>query len=232
MVRVIRLENATKTYDGPDGPVTALAATNLTVNTGEFVSVTGPSGCGKTTLLMVVGGMLRPNSGLVDVAGEEPYRLAASQRAGWRARTVGFIFQMFHLVPYLSVLDNVLLGPRLANDERARAGELLARLGLAERQAHKPAELSAGEKQRTAIARALLRRPRLLLADEPTGNLDTETGQDIMDLLRKLNETSRLTIVLVTHDEAVARQAHRIIRLNDGRIENVALSNASAAAAV
>jgi ABC-type lipoprotein export system ATPase subunit len=215
LVRVIRLENATKTYDGPDGPVTALAATNLTVNTGEFVSVTGPSGCGKTTLLMVVGGMLRPNSGLVDVAGEEPYRLAASQRAGWRARTVGFIFQMFHLVPYLSVLDNVLLGPRLANDERARAGELLARLGLAERQAHKPAELSAGEKQRTAIARALLRRPRLLLADEPTGNLDPENADEVFRSLQEFHHGGG-TVVVVTHGDVATAYADRQIEIDAG----------------
>ena len=214
---MIRLENVTKTYAGPSGPVTALGSTSLSVDAGEFVSIAGASGCGKTTLLMVLGGMLRPTSGQVEVAGEAPYALSNSQRAAWRARTVGFVFQMFHLVPYLSVRDNVLLGPRLSHEEPARAAELLTRLGLADRQRHKPAELSAGEKQRTAIARALLRRPKLILADEPTGNLDPENADEVFRTLQAFHRQGG-TVVVVSHGSVADAYAGRRVEMAAGQI--------------
>jgi len=203
---------------------------DLEVAEGDFVVVRGPSGSGKSTLLLTIAGMIRPTAGTVTVRGEDLYALGGRGRSRFRARNVGFVFQMFHLVPYLSVVENVILPGRLLShvgsdgkrarrqDPRVRALELLERFGLQDRLDHCPAELSTGERQRTAIARALINDPWLLLADEPTGNLDTETGGVVMDCLADLHRAGK-TVVLVTHDPTVDRYADRVLLLRGGRLE-------------
>jgi len=217
---MVRLESVTKAYRGPQGEVRALDAVSLAVAAGEFVAIQGPSGSGKSTLLLTVGGMVRPTSGRVLVDGTDLYALSPGHRARLRAETLGFVFQLFHLVPYLSVLDNVLL-PTLARpaaDARPRAAELLDRFGLAARAAHRPAELSIGERQRVAMARALLHRPRLLLADEPTGNLDADSAREVLAALAAFHRDGG-TVVLVTHEETAAGCAQRSVRIRGWRVE-------------
>ena len=216
---MVEVEAATKVYRGPQGKVRALDGVDLKVGEGEFVAVRGASGSGKSTLLLAIGGMVRPTSGRVVVAGTDLYALSPGQRARFRAENIGFVFQLFHLVPYLSVLENVLL-PSLAvpgNDRRDAAAALLERFGLAGRLHHRPSELSIGERQRAAMARALLNRPRLILADEPTGNLDPDNAAEVMKHLADLHREGA-TIVVVTHEEVVARYAQRTVSLQGGRV--------------
>lgn len=211
---MLELHNLRKTFRGPHGVVTALDDVSLPVRRGDFVAVRGPSGSGKTTLLLAAAGMLRPDSGQVLVDGEDLYRLSQGERAAFRAAHFGFVFQQFHLVPYLSVRENV-LSPSLARSlpgAHERAAELLRIFGLADRADHVPAKLSTGERQRTALARALLHRPRFLLADEPTGNLDEENGQIVLDHLAAFAKNGG-GVLLVTHDARAAACAHRIVRL-------------------
>jgi ABC-type lipoprotein export system ATPase subunit len=212
---MLEIRHLRKSYPTPRGPVQALADVSLQVGAGEFVAVQGPSGCGKTTLLLAAGGLLRPDSGQVLVSGQDLYELSAEARARFRAATIGFVFQQFHLIPYLSVLDNV-LSPTVASpvaDAAGRARELLERLGLAGRAQHVPAELSTGERQRTALARALLPRPRLLLADEPTGNLDEAAGEVVLGHLAAFARTGG-AVLLVTHDRQAAAHAQRLVLLS------------------
>jgi putative ABC transport system ATP-binding protein len=217
---VIRVEGVTKTYQAGGPP--ALAEVSMTVQAGHVVAVMGPSGSGKSTLLNLIAGLDRPTAGSVTVAGERIDKLGESALARFRARHVGIVFQFFNLLDDLTVEDNVLLPAQLAGasrkQARARAGELLARMGIEQHKNAYPARLSGGERQRVAIARALVNAPELLLADEPTGALDTATGQQIVRLLRQLNEGGQ-TMVLVTHDPALAdRYAARTVRLVDGRL--------------
>src|SRR5262245_29131128 len=208
------LRHVRKTYTGPQGPVVALADLSLDVGRGGFVAVRGSSGCGKTTLLLVAGGLLNPDAGDVLLDGQHVYRLPREARARLRASSIGFVFQQFHLVPYLSALDNVLT-PTLSHaipDARKRAGELIDRFGLSPRAHHVPAELSTGERQRTALARALLNRPRLLLADEPTGNLDDANGEIVLNALAEFARSGG-AVLLVTHDPRAASMADRVIQL-------------------
>ncbi|HID07899.1 MAG TPA: ABC transporter ATP-binding protein, partial [Armatimonadetes bacterium] len=179
MVKMVILENVTKIYQSRGGQVKALDNVNLRVERGEFVVIRGPSGSGKTTLLLIVGGMLDPTAGKVIVDGVDLTSISERARAKFRGQNIGFVFQMFHLVPYLNVIENVLLagGAKGGNVDRERARALLKRLGLAEREQHKPSQLSVGERQRTAIARALFNQPKLILADEPTGNLDPDSAK-------------------------------------------------------
>ena len=218
---MIRFENVSKVYrDRRRGEVRALDGLNLSIDAGEFVAVKGPSGSGKSTLLMTMGGMARPSEGTVAVDGMDLYAATTAKRARFRAEQIGFVFQMFHLVPYLSVLENVLL-PTLAstsNAGRQRAMELLDRFGLTGRIAHKPGELSTGERQRTAMARALLGDPTLILADEPTGNLDPENAAEVMGYLSEFHQGGG-TVVVVTHEAAIEEHAQRVIRIRDGRVE-------------
>jgi len=216
---VLRLDNLTKVYRGADADVRALDGVSIEAGPGEFVAVQGPSGCGKTTLLLVAGGLLRPDGGRVAFDGQDPYALAPEGRAGFRASQVGFVFQQFHLLPYLTVLDNVLV-PSLAmpsDGARQRAGELIEHLGLAGRAGHVPAALSTGERQRVALARALLNRPRLMLADEPTGNLDRASARAVLGHLAEFAKGGG-TVVLVTHDVRAAEYASRTVHMTDGRI--------------
>src|SRR5262249_41746917 len=208
------VRSLSKFYRGPQGTVRALTELSLTVAAGEFAAVQGPSGCGKTTLLLAAGGLLRPDQGQVVVAGTDLYALADEERARFRAANVGFVFQQFHLVPYLSVLDNV-RSPALALKAlgvRERAGQLIEVFGLSHRTHHVPAELSTGERQRTALARALLNRPKLLLADEPTGNLDQENGQAVLGYLADFARDGG-AVLLATHDPRAAEFAHRVVPL-------------------
>ncbi len=214
---LLRAEELTRTY--PDGAVQALRGVSLTVARGESVAITGPSGCGKSTLLHLLGGLDRPTSGEVYVEGVP---MAALDLDAFRARRIGFVFQSFHLLPTLSALENVQVpmfeGSWPRAERVARAGRLLDEVGLAQRRNHIPSRLSVGERQRVAIARALANEPTLLLADEPTGNLDSVAQAEVLDLLGRLRRERSLTLVLVTHSPEVAAAADRIVKLRDGRI--------------
>jgi putative ABC transport system ATP-binding protein len=196
---------------------------NLRIAAQSVVAVLGPSGSGKSTLLGLLAGLDRPSAGQVVIDGQNLADLTEDDRAGFRARNVGFVFQTFHLLPTLTALENVLvpmelLGRDRPRDHRERASELLARVGLAERSHHYPTQLSGGEQQRVALARAFAARPRILFADEPTGNLDRDTGARVVALLEELNRESRTTLVLVTHDPDLAERAERIVRLDGGQV--------------
>lgn len=221
MSHVIALEGVEKVYRTDRIETVALSDINLAVGAGEFVSVMGPSGCGKSTLLNVMGLLDVPTRGRVRLNGATVESGRDGALARLRNRELGFIFQTFHLVPDLSVLDNVeipLLYRRLSGGERRRlAHEALDRVGLTARTHHFPSQLSGGQQQRVAIARAIVGRPRILLADEPTGNLDSQMGDEIMGLLHGLQRDSGTTIVMVTHDPRLADQTGRIVRLFDGR---------------
>lgn len=214
------LRQLTKAYQTRAGQVKALDDVSLEIDKGEFVVVCGPSGSGKTTLLMTIAAMLRPTRGVVRFDETDVYAMTVRERARFRAENVGFVFQMFHLVPYLSVLDNVLLARGAAgrNGRRDRALELLEQLGLKLRVAHKPAELSAGERQRAAIARAMLNRPKLILADEPTGNLDPDNAQSVLKYLQAFQRDGG-TVVAATHGPAARQFASRTVYLRDGALD-------------
>jgi putative ABC transport system ATP-binding protein len=218
---MIRLENVEKVYRTSRIETVALSAINLEVGEGEFVSVMGPSGCGKSTLLNIIGLLDAPSGGTVQINGAPIASFADRHLAALRNKEIGFVFQTFHLVADLSVLDNVqipLLYRRMSNRQRRElALAALDRVGLSARVHHFPSQLSGGQQQRVAIARAIVGRPRILLADEPTGNLDSQMGDEIMSILTGLNRQDKTTIVMVTHDQQKAEQTHRIMRLFDGR---------------
>jgi putative ABC transport system ATP-binding protein len=209
-----------KQVSSPEGTLAILSGVSLAIARGETVAVMGASGAGKSTLLALLAGLDEPTAGEVRLAGNDLTRLDEDGRAAVRAGHVGFVFQSFHLVPSLTALENVMLPLELARrgDARAAALEVLARVGLAERVGHYPRQLSGGEQQRVAIARAFVTRPDVLFADEPTGNLDAATGERIMELLFGLNAETGTTLVLVTHDRALAARCGRVIRLDAGRI--------------
>lgn len=218
---MIELSNIRKTYRQGGADIRALDGIDLTIRRGEFVAVMGPSGSGKSTLLNVLGALDRPDAGRYRLGDDEVGALDDDAASALRNRRIGFVFQSFHLLPRLTVLENVLLPQRYATlvDDGApvRARELLTRIGLGERMDHRPGELSGGQLQRAAIARALLNRPALLLADEPTGNLDSKSAAEVMALLAELNAAGQ-TLVMVTHDPDIAALAGRTIHLHDGRI--------------
>ena len=226
---MIQLDGVSKTYRTAAGEVRALDDVTLGIERGQFVAVRGPSGCGKSTLLAIAGGLTQPTSGKLLVDGQDLSPMSAAERAAFRARSIGFVFQMFHLLPYLNIVDNVLVAapPGEADALRPRAVELLDRFGLKQRRTHVPAQLSAGERQRVAMARALLNAPPLLLADEPTGNLDAESAAAVLELLADFHASGG-TILLVTHEEQAAAGAQRTIHLRSGRlVQEVAPTAAS-----
>src|SRR6185295_9452126 len=218
---MIRLDNVEKVYRTDRIETVALSNVNLAVHEGEFVAVMGPSGCGKSTLLNIMGLLDAPTKGRVEINGSPVASFADRELAGLRNKAIGFVFQTFHLISDLSVLDNVqipLLYRKLSNGERRKlAAAALDRVGLSARVHHFPSQLSGGEQQLVAIARAIVGKPRILLADEPTGNLDSQMGDEIMAILKHLHEKENATIVMVTHDQQKAEQTERIVRLFDGR---------------
>lgn len=227
---LLEIDNLTKTYASGSETVRAVDGITLQLHAGEFVAVQGPSGCGKSTLLLVAGGLLAPDSGTVRIAGENPYALSPDQRAGFRAERVGFVFQQFHLVPYLSVLDNI-LAPSVAREGKhdglqERAISLMNEFGLSHRRYHVPGRLSTGERQRTAMARALLNAPSVLLADEPTGNLDQENAIIVLQHLAQFAADGG-AVLMVTHDPEAAKHAQRIENIRDGKLVGHAESTVS-----
>lgn len=222
---MIQSHNIVKTYSGTDGPVHALDGVDLSIEAGDFVVVHGSSGSGKTTLLQALGGMLRPTSGTVAFQDDDIYSLSAVWRSRYRKRNVGFIFQKFFLLPYLSAFDNIRLSMALRGhrgNHKQTIVDVATRLGMADRLGHRPSQLSVGEQQRIAVARAIVGEPQLILADEPTGNLDRENAEIFARFLAEENQRGR-TIVLVTHDESLLDLGNRTIRLRSGKIANFAL---------
>lgn len=221
MEEVIRLESVRKHYRVGDALVKALDEVELTVCTGGYVAIMGPSGSGKSTMMNILGCLDTPTSGRYFLSGTDVSGMNDDQLSDVRGREIGFVFQSFNLLPRYNALENVALPLQYAGVPKAerlmRAEEALRRVGLAERMAHKPAELSGGQRQRVAIARALVGHPSIILADEPTGNLDTGTSIEIMNLFGEINAQGN-TVILVTHEEDIAEYAHRIVRLRDGRI--------------
>jgi ABC-type lipoprotein export system ATPase subunit len=217
---MIKLENACKIYRIRNEKVKALDNINLHITEGEFIVVRGPSGSGKSTLLFAIGGMLKVTSGLVNVNGMDIYKLDEKNRANFRAENIGFVFQMFHLVPYLNVIENVLLPAGSVKNEslsKSAAKDLLKKLHLEKRMNHKPSEMSAGENQRVAIARSLIIKPKIILADEPTGNLDPENANEVIGHLREFHKIGG-TVLAVTHGTDADQFADRIVHLRKGRV--------------
>ena len=221
MTAIVQVRDLARDYSMGSGAVHALRGVSFDVNQGEWVAIVGPSGCGKSTLLNLIGAVDTPDSGALTIASQRIDRLSDSDATAFRLRQIGFVFQRFYLMPALSAAENVELPmaeARLPREERrARVRELLGYVGLAERAHHRPSQLSGGEQQRVAIARALANRPALLLADEPTGELDAATGLEMIDLFRRLNRDGT-TIVVVTHDAQMADAAGRRIQMRDGAI--------------
>ena len=217
----IASKNLSRQYGKGDAAVSALAEINLSIGLGEFVAIMGESGAGKSTLLSIMGAMNEPTSGHYTVDDIDVYDLSQEKRADFRREFLGFVFQSFHLMPYLTVIENVLL-PLTAqkisrNEKRAMALEALENVGLADKAHRLPSQISGGEKERVAIARAIVNRPPVILADEPTGNLDTRTSREIMELLQTLNRLGT-TIVMVTHSQGCSRYANRLLTVSDGKI--------------
>ena len=219
---ILRAKDLHKSYDLGRRLIEVLHGVSLEIGEGEFLSLQGASGTGKSTLLHLLGGLDDPTSGEVFASGQSLSTMSSARLAKWRNDEVGFVFQSYHLLPEFDALENVLLPARMAHANRAesmnRAESLLERVGLAKRMSHLPAELSGGEQQRVALARALINRPQLLLADEPTGNLDSKTGGEVLDLLCELQSEANLTMIIATHDDKVAKRARRTVQLVDGLI--------------
>ena len=218
---LLSLDNVSKTYQLNGHRVEAMHEVSLSIDAGEFVALRGKSGCGKSTLLLAAGGLLRPDVGRAEVDGTSLYDLSAERRAAFRAANIGFVFQQFHLVPYLNVIDNILaarLGTSGASaDVRSRADFLIEQFGLIERSRHRPAQLSTGERQRTALARALLNEPKVLLADEPTGNLDSENAEVVLNYLAEFAQGGG-AVLLVTHDDRAADVSGKVYQMAEGRM--------------
>ncbi len=216
---MIRLQDITKVYPMGKRELTVLRGVNLHIERGEMVAVMGPSGSGKSTILNLIGCLDVPTSGSYYFEGREVSRLTSTELAQIRAHKIGFIFQTFNLLPQLSALANIELGMRYAGGvDSQKAMKALARVGLSNRANHRPSELSGGEQQRVAIARALVKTPPLILADEPTGNLDSHSGEEIISILTTLHEEQNNTLIMITHDADIAHRCHRIIQIKDGQV--------------
>ena len=225
---VISLENVTRVYKMGDTEVHALRGVSFEITQGEEVAIMGPSGSGKSTCMNMIGCLDRPSGGIVKIGGKETAKMTENELAELRNFTVGFVFQQYHLISSLNVLENVMLPLRYQHIEKSRrlklAKEALEKVGMGERLKHKPHELSGGQKQRVAIARALVTNPKIILADEPTGALDSETGKQVMELFREINAKG-VTVVIVTHDPRIGDSCRRCIKIFDGLIEDDGLGN-------
>ncbi|MSQ08738.1 MAG: ABC transporter ATP-binding protein [Dehalococcoidia bacterium] len=232
---IISAKNIVKIYRSRDVEVHALRGADIEVQKGEMVAIMGPSGSGKTTLLNCLSGLDGVDAGDITISGREIKKMSDDALSEYRAKMMGFVFQAYNLLPVLSALENVELPLVLAGvsqkEAKRRAGEKLAQVGLADRMSHKPAELSGGQQQRVAIARSLANDPAIVWADEPTGNLDSETSQEVMDLLVKLNREHAQTFVIVTHSAEIGGRANRIVKMRDGRIEDDGNGKSAVAAA-
>lgn len=219
-MEILRVENVCKTYDTGETAVNALTDISFSVQKGEFVAIIGASGSGKSTLLHILGGIDRPTSGEVFVDGQSVYERTEDQLAVFRRRQVGLIYQFYNLIPVLNVEENITLPVKLDGRKinKKRLAGLLQALGLTKRRKHLPSQLSGGQQQRVSIGRALMNAPAILLADEPTGNLDTQNTQEIMQLLKASNKTYKQTIILITHDREIALQTDRILEIQDGEL--------------
>ena len=218
---MIEIRDLKKTYRSGDVDVHALRGVNLSVANGEFLSVVGPSGSGKSTLFNILGGLTPPTSGTVHIDGRDLLKMTDAERTELRKKTVGFVFQKYNLLPTLSAADNIAIARDIAGRDNAadpKFDEILTLLGIRERMHHKPRALSGGEQQRVAIARAIVNHPALLLADEPTGNLDSENSTAVLGILRDLNQRLGQTILMITHDPDAAAYGHRMVRMRDGRM--------------
>jgi len=219
---VVETEDLTMTYKIKDHEVIALNRVNLKIERGDFIAIMGPSGSGKTTLINIIGGLDRPTNGKIILDGNDLNEMNETALTQLRCRKIGFVFQSYNLIPILTALENVELptvAAKLSGEEgRSRALNILSQVGLGDRLNHRPLELSGGEQQRVAVARALVNSPSIVLADEPTGNLDSETGLQLINLIRKLNRESGVTFIICTHDQMVAQHANRIIRIKDGSL--------------
>jgi putative ABC transport system ATP-binding protein len=231
MTTLVSVKNVVKRYTRGKQKVEVLHRLNLDIQAGEFLALMGPSGSGKTTLLNLIGGLDRPDEGEIVVSGERIDKLSNRQLARWRARNVGFVFQFYNLMPMLTAERNVELPLLLTNLSRARRRQhvqaALQLVGLSDRASHKPSELSGGQQQRVAIARALVADPSLLVCDEPTGDLDRHTAEEILDLMRTLNRTQNKTIIMVTHDPKAAEYASRQVHLDKGQLDGVETRSAA-----
>lgn len=220
---MLKVENLTKTFSGASGDVTALKDINMHIKKGEFASIIGKSGSGKSTLLSMLGALDIPTSGSIEVDGVDIAKLSADKQTTYRSKKIGFVFQQYNLIPNLTALENVMLalefGGMPARKRKARATQLLEDVGIeSDEQLRRPTHLSGGQQQRVSIARALANKPSIIFADEPTGNLDSETGKKIFDLLHRLSRTEKTTIIAVTHDMDIAGKTDRTFKLRDGKI--------------
>lgn len=224
---MIRIENVIKTYEMGENSVQALRGVSFTIQQGEFVSIMGPSGSGKSTCMNMIGCLDRPTSGIVEINEKETAKMTEKDLATLRNKTIGFVFQQYHLLPSMTVLENVMLPLRYQGIEKNLRKQMainaLEKVGLENRKSHRPHELSGGQKQRVAIARAMVTNPKIILADEPTGALDSETGKQVLDMFRQINSTGT-TIILVTHDPEIGASTNRCIKIFDGKIKSDSLN--------
>ena len=222
-MKILETINLTKTYGKGETKVNALNSANISIETGEFVAIIGPSGSGKSTMLHLLGGLERPTKGTVKIEGKDIYELSENKLAQYRRKKIGFIFQQYNLIPVLAVRENIEMPLRLdkANINKGYIDEIIDFLGLTERQNHLPNQLSGGQQQRVAIARALAAKPAIILADEPTGNLDTKTTDEVMELLKMSIKKYNQTLIMITHNEQIAKKADRIISIVDGDIKEL-----------
>ena len=221
-MKVIEVENLTKTYNGSEVKVNALNGIDLSIEQGEFTAIVGPSGSGKTTFLNMLGGLDKPSSGEIRIGGTDILSLSSSKLIDFRLRNIGFVFQAYNLIPVLTALENIefimqLQGiPKKMREKRAK--ELLRKVGLGDRMDSRPSKLSGGQQQRVAVARALASKPKFVLADEPTANLDSVSTENLLDMMEELNQEEQITFIFSTHDQRVVQKARRIITLEDGKI--------------